>query len=126
MSARADHAADMDVLVGYVLLVGVLSSLALLAGGLAWRWSSTGTARLDYDLAGTTVFQLLATDVRQLAAGAWRPRLLVNLGLAALLLTPYTRVLASMLYFAFVERDRKYVAFTAFVLVTLTYSLFLR
>jgi len=78
MSARADHAADMDVLVGYVLLVGVLSSLALLAGGLAWRWSSTGTARLDYDLAGTTVFQLLATDVRQLAAGAWRPRLLVN------------------------------------------------
>ena len=49
MSARADHAADMDVLVGYVLLVGVLSSLALLAGGLAWRLSSTGTARLDYE-----------------------------------------------------------------------------
>jgi hypothetical protein len=85
-----------------------------------------GTARFDYDLAGTTVFQLLAIDVRQVAAGAWRPRLLVNLGLAALLLTPYTRVLASMVYFALVERDRKYVAFTAFVLFTLTYSLFLR
>jgi len=119
------RAADMDALVGYVLLVGVFSSLALLATGLVWRWSSTGTA-FDYDLAGTTVFQLLATDVRQLAAGAWRPRLLVNLGLAALLLTPYTRVVASMLYFALVERDRKYVAFTAFVLATLTYSLFLR
>jgi uncharacterized membrane protein len=126
MSARADHAADMDGLVGYVLLVGVLASLALLAAGLVWRWSSTGTARFDYDLAGTTVFRLLATDVRQVAAGAWRPRLLVNLGLAALLLTPYTRVVASMLYFALVDRDRKYVAFTAFVLVILTYSLFLQ
>jgi uncharacterized membrane protein len=120
------HAVDMDTVVGYVLLVGVLSSLALLAAGLVWRWSSTGTAQFDYDLAGTTVFQLLAIDVRQVAAGAWRPRLLVNLGLAALLLTPYTRVLASMVYFALVERDRKYVAFTAFVLFTLTYSLFLR
>jgi len=120
------HSVDMDTVVGYVLLVGVLASLALLAAGLVWRWSSTGTARFDYDLAGTTVFQLLAVDVRQVAAGAWRPRLLVNLGLAALLLTPYTRVLASMVYFALVERDRKYVAFTAFVLFTLTYSLFLR
>jgi len=119
------YVVDMDAIVGYVLLVGVLSSLTLLAAGLVWRWSASG-ARFDYDLAGTTVFQLLATDVRQLAAGAWRPRLLVNLGLAALLLTPYTRVVASMLYFALVERDRKYVAFTAFVLVMLTYSLFLR
>jgi len=66
------------------------------------------------------------TDFRQLAAGAWRPRLLVNLGLVVLLLTPYARVLASMLYFALVERNRKYTAFTTFVLLTLTYSLFLR
>jgi len=43
-----------------------------------------------------------------------------------LLLTPYARVLASMLYFALVERNRKYTAFTTFVLLTLTYSLFLR
>ena len=118
-------ARNMDLLVGYVLIVGVLSSLGLLAAGLAWHWCSTGT-RLDYDLAGTTVFGLVVTDFRQLAAGAWRPRLLVNLGLAVLLLTPYARVLASMLYFALVERNRKYTAFTTFVLLTLTYSLFLR
>jgi len=118
-------ARNMDLLVGYVLIVGVLSSLGLLAAGLVWHWSSTGT-RLDYDLAGTTVFGLVVTDFRQLAAGAWRPRLLVNLGLAVLLLTPYARVLASMLYFALVERNRKYAAFTTFVLLTLTYSLFLR
>ena len=129
MSERAgvgSTAATMDVLVGYVLIVGVLSSLGLLAVGLAWHWSATGTPRLDYELAGTTVFGLVVTDVRQLAAGAWRPRLLVNLGLAVLLLTPYARVLASTLYFALVERNWKYTAFTAFVLLTLTHSLFLR
>ena len=43
-----------------------------------------------------------------------------------LLLTPYVRVLASMLYFALVERNLKYSVFTAFVLLVLTYSLFLR
>jgi len=118
-------ARNMDLLVGYVLIVGVLSSLGLLAAGLVWHWYSTGT-RLDYDLAGTTVFGLVVTDFRQLAAGAWRPRLLVNLGLVVLLLTPYARVLASMLYFALVERNRKYTAFTTFVLLTLTYSLFRR
>jgi uncharacterized membrane protein len=129
MSGRAGAATaarNMDLLVGYVLIIGVLSSLSLLAAGLVWHWSSTGTPRLDYDLAGTTVFHLVVTDVRELAAEAWRPRLLVNLGLAVLLLTPYARVLASVLYFAWVEHDWKYTAFTAFVLVTLTYSLFLR
>ena len=53
-----------------------------------------------------------------------RPRMLVNLGIAALMLTPYVRVLMSMLYFALVERNRKYAVFTAFVLAMLTYGLF--
>jgi uncharacterized membrane protein len=117
---------DMDALVGWILIGGVLASLALLTAGLLWQWSSTGTAQLDYDLAGTTVFRLVVTDAMQVASGAWSPRLLLNLGLAVLLVTPYARVLASMVYFAAVERNRKYTVFTAFVLATLTYSLFLR
>ncbi len=56
----------------------------------------------------------------------FRPRLLVSLGIAALLLTPYLRVLASLLFFAFVEHNWKYSLFTGFVLAVLTYSLFLR
>ena len=39
------------------------------------------------------------------------------------MLTPYVRVLASMLYFMLVERNLKYGLFTAFVLAMLTYSL---
>ena len=44
----------------------------------------------------------------------------ISLGIAALLLTPYLRVLVSSGYFAFVERDLKYTLFTTFVFAVLT------
>jgi uncharacterized membrane protein len=55
-----------------------------------------------------------------------RPRVLINMGIAVLMLTPFVRVLASVFYFALVERNWKYTLFTGFVLCVLTYSLFLR
>ena len=113
----------MDVVVGYILLAGVLTSLLLVAAGIVWHWAREGNPRFDYMLAGTTVFQFLVADVRALADGELRPRLLLNLGIAVLLFTPYVRVLASVIYFAFVEHDVKYTVFTGFVLATLTYTL---
>jgi uncharacterized membrane protein len=116
----------MELVVGSILLTGVLASMVLVAAGLTWHWLTYGNTVFDYSLAGTTVFQFVLADVRQLTSGVLRPRVLVNAGIAVLLLTPYVRVLASMLYFALIERNLKYSAFTAFVLVVLTYSLFLR
>jgi uncharacterized membrane protein len=113
----------MDVVVGSILLAGVLVSLTLVAAGVAWHWMREGNPRFDYTLAGTTVFQFLVADVRALADGELRPRLLLNLGIAVLVLTPYLRVLASVVYFAVVEHDLKYTLFTGFVLATLTYTL---
>ena len=55
-----------------------------------------------------------------------RPRVMVNMGMAVLMLTPFVRVLASVFYFALVERNWKYTLFTGFVLGVLTYTLFLR
>jgi uncharacterized membrane protein len=116
----------MEVLVGSVLLVGVLASMALIATGMVWHRIVSGGFEFDYRLARTTVFGFVDEDVRDLLAGVWRPRLLVNLGIAVLLLTPYVRVLTSMAYFALVEYDWKYTGFTAVVLATLTWSLFWR
>ena len=117
---------DVDLVIGYVLLGGVLTSMALLATGVAWHDVRTGELGLDYRLGDTTLFGFVVLDVQQLVAGEFRPRLLVNLGIAVLMLTPYARVLASMVYFGTVERNWKYTAITAFVLAVLTYSLFLR
>jgi len=121
MTTRAGY---MESLVGYTLLGGVLLSMGLVAAGLAWHWAEWGDLRFDYALPATTVAGFVATDFRQLFSEAPRPRFLMNLGLGVLMLTPYVRVLASMAYFVCVERNRKYALFTAFVLGTLTYSLF--
>jgi uncharacterized membrane protein len=117
---------DVEIVVGYILLVGVLASMVLVTAGLIWRWITTGRLGLDYPLGGMNLFQFVLADVHQVAADAVRPRVLVNLGIAVLMLTPYARVLASMLYFAFVERNGKYTLFTGFVFSVLTYSLFLQ
>ena len=117
---------DMDLLVGYILLIGVLLSLALVLAALIWKWLVTGTVEFDYQLSGMNFIQLLASELRLAATGALRPRLLLTLGILMLMLTPFLRVLASMVYFLVGLRNWKYTLFTAFVLVTLIYSLCLR
>jgi uncharacterized membrane protein len=136
MMTQTDHAqppppADarqgrMNVLVGYVLLGGVAISVALIVAGLAWHWIKTGNPTVQYQIPKMNLFEFVTTEARDLADGQLRPRLLVSLGIAALLLTPYLRVLVSLAFFAFAERNWKYALFTAFVLTVLTYSLFLR
>ena len=118
--------AKMDAVIGYVLLGGVVLSAALVLAGLAWRWIKTGQLGVEYTIPRMNLFEFVVTDIRQVASAAFRPRLLISLGIAALMLTPYVRVLASLGFFALVERNWKYSAFTAFVLAVLTYSLFLR
>jgi uncharacterized membrane protein len=117
---------DMDAVVGYILLIGVSASLVLVMAALVWRWAETRTLVFDYKLSGMNLFQLILHEVRLVAHGTLRPRQLLSLGIAMLMLTPFIRVLASMVYFMAALRNWKYSVFTAIVLVTLTYSLFLR
>ncbi len=116
----------MELLVGYILLGGVLASAGLMAGGLLWHWAASGRTQLEAPIVGMDLFQFVTTDLRQVTSGALHPQVLIHLGLAVLLLTPYARVAVSMLYFAAAERNFKYTVFTGFVFAVLTYSLFLR
>ncbi len=113
---------DVDAVIGGVLLVGTVASVTLVTAGLAWHWVTHGDFSFDYTIAATTVRDFLAADLTQVV-GATRPRALVNLGLGVLLLTPYVRVLASLVYFATIAHDWKYTAFTGFVFATLTWAL---
>ncbi len=115
-----------DSLIGSLLRAGVVGSVLLVGLGTLWHLLNTGEPEPGYSLAPADLFQFLLENFRDWASGVLRPRLLVNSGLALLLLTPYLRVLASVVYFAAVERNPKYAGFTAFVLAVLTYSLFLR
>ena len=93
---------------------------------LAWHRLATGVATFDAPLGGTDALRLLTGDLRLAVAGRLSPRLLVSLGIAVLLFTPYLRVLASVVFFAAVEHDWKYTLFTGFVLAVLTSSLVTR
>ncbi len=116
----------MESLIGYILLVGVLLSVALLVVGFVWRWERSGNLRFQHTLVGMNFFEFVLTSLRQMASRELRPRVMLNMGIAVLMLTPYVRVLASVFYFALVQRNWKYTLFTGFVLAVLTYSLFLR
>ncbi len=116
----------MDVLVGYILQTGVLLSMALVGAGLAWTWLRTGGLVLVYRITGMNLFEFTVYEVRLALHGTFGPRLLVNLGITTLMLTPFVRVAASVVYFVIVLKNWKYTLFTAFVLAVLTYSLFLR
>jgi len=117
---------DMESLVGAILLVGVLLSISLLIIGIAWYYALTGHLGVHYQISGMNLFSFFIQDLHQVFHGLLQPHILISLGINVLMLTPYTRVLISMLYFAFVEHNFKYTMFTGFVLVVLTYSLFLR
>ncbi len=62
--------------------------------------------------------------IPEILAGAWRlrARSIIQLGILLLIATPVARVAFSLVGFA-LERDRKFVAITAIVLVILVYSL---
>lgn len=116
----------MDRLVGYLLLGGVALSMALIVVGLIWRFVRIGHFSLDHQLAGMNLFQFLLTEIRSATTGNLSPRTLVDGGIAILMLTPYLRVFASMIYFMVGLRNWKYTLFTGIVLGVLTFSLFIR
>jgi uncharacterized membrane protein len=117
---------QFDPVLGCVLSSGVVLSVALIVVGLAWHWIKAGRPGGDYVIPKLNLFEFVSLEIHEVAAGHFRPRLWLNLGMVALLLTPCLRVLASLLFFFFVEHNWKYSAFTGFVLAVLTYSLFLR
>lgn len=125
-SQPAPGQSQMDIIVGYLLLIGVMISLGLLLAGMIWKFASTGRWTIDYQISGMNLFEFVSNEVAIVIGGQLRPRVLVSGGIVVLMLTPYFRVLASMIYFIFVLKNWKYSLFTGIVLAVLTFSLFLR
>ncbi len=125
-SAEQKSMNNMDTLVGYILLVGVLISVGLIIAGTLWSWVITRHLTIQYSISGENYFGFVLSSLHQLFAGALQPRLLISLGIVTLMFTPYLRVAASVVYFAIVAHNLKYTLFTLFVFAVLTYSLFLR
>jgi uncharacterized membrane protein len=112
-------------MIGYILISGVVISLFLEVIGIILYYRSYGQFKILEDKAvfihGKNFFYFLVEliqgeHIRQKAI--W----LMTLGIAILMLTPYVRVILSVIHFSR-EKNVKYVLITLFVLALLTISL---
>jgi uncharacterized membrane protein len=116
----------LELLISYILIIGVISSVAIEAVGILSYYFANRDLSIvfqpQYTLKGTDFFSYSAMMLQSLISGSWTPFQILALGIIVLMITPYVRVVASVIYFGAV-RNPKYVAITAFVLVILTASL---
>ncbi len=115
---------DLETLISYILAGGVLVSLVVEAAGLGY-YASTESLEVDFtsrwQTNGNDFFAYAWGTLVSLGQGV-TPLTLIALGIVLLMITPYLRVLASVVYFA-IARNSKYALISLFVLTVLTISL---
>ena len=111
---------DVEPLLSAILRHGTWLCFMLALGSVILEWGGTGGAAFGDRMHAKSLPALLVTNMRRVSSLVSWPRLLLDFSVAALLLTPYLRVLISLLYFAWVERNRRYTLLTVFVFALLT------
>jgi len=115
----------LETAISYLLILGVVISLFLEVIGLILFYRSYSNLNiLENSVAfirGENFFSFVYTLFQR--ENVQNSALLsMTLGLVVLILTPYVRVITSVVYFAW-KKNSKYVLVTLFVLITLTISL---
>ena len=117
-----------DPAIGYVLIVGVAMSLVLETSGILLYYFSYGHFNILEErslfIHGRNFFDFVI-ELFQGGSMGKKAVFLMSLGVVILVLTPYVRVLMSVVYFAR-EKNTKYILITLFVLILLTMSLAFR
>jgi uncharacterized membrane protein len=115
----------LETAISYLLIAGVLSSMILEIVGVILFYHTYGTPVLQYGntfiIQGHDFFSFISEVVRGKLPGGVAIQLMTA-GILVLMLTPFLRVVFSMVYFAW-EKNYKFVLITLFVLVVLTISL---
>ncbi len=125
MPQKPEDKSKLENSISYLLISGVLLSLTLLIAGMVLLWHKQGGVAVSHDSSvyvhGHDFFSFIYQEV---TGGGLKglPLQLITLGVIVLLLTPYVRVILSVVYFAR-ERNLKYVFITIIVLIILTISL---
>lgn len=117
---------NLETIIGYILVIGVIISLIIESLGLIMYIMSEKTIYIDLNNESTRIaFQDFFVYLSNIVVSIFHELNYTNmmaLGLVILMLTPYLRVIASVLYFTFTH-NYKYVIITLIVLTILTLSL---
>ena len=116
---------DMEPLLSSIFLYGTILSVLLISSALVIHLRNGGMPiNLGVSFHARSIPQLLINDLNRFERPHFWPQFLLHLGFSILLLTPYFRLVASMVYFGWIEKSWKHAAFTGFVLVLLMIGLF--
>ncbi len=117
---------NLEAAISYILILGVMGSVMIETIGIVSYYQSNRNLSIvfqpDWAMKGVDFFSYAGNLIRQLFLGAWTPLQMIALGIVLLMVTPYVRVVASVIYFGF-AKNTKYLFITLFVLVVLTASL---
>ena len=115
----------LELAISYLLTAGVVTSLILMAAGILLFYFQFGNLAISERkvmfLQEKNFFYFLY-DLLRGANSQGKSLRILTLGIAVLILTPYARVILSVVYF-FLEKDFKFSFITLWVLLILTLSL---
>ena len=111
--------------ISYLLITGVVLSLLLEVVGLVLYFYSYHNLSISSDavvyIRGHNFFSFIFQQFQGINTGN-NAILFITAGIIVLILTPYVRVVASVIYFGW-EKNIKYVVITLFVLIVVSLSL---
>lgn len=111
--------------ISWILRIGVTVSLALELAGVLLYTIQTGNQSLDlsteWQFKGGNFFNFASSTVTAVGT-TLSPLNIMSLGVMILMLTPYVRVVAGVIYYG-VQKDWRYVGITLFVLAVITTGL---
>ena len=115
----------LETSISYLLITGVSISLLLEVAGVVLFYRAYGDLAVSQDpgvfISGSNFFSFMWEQLKG-GQGSWNAVAFMTAGVVVLVLTPYLRVIASVVYFAW-QKDIKYVLITCFVLAAVTLSL---
>lgn len=123
---RPRNEEGLELAISYVLITGVLASVVVETFGIVSYYLANGNLNILFQpssaMKGTDFFSYTAMLAQQLSVGVLTPMQVLGLGIVLLMMTPYLRVVASVVYFG-LAKNPKYLFITLFVLIVLTASL---
>ena len=114
---------DMEPLLSWVLIGGMLTSVISIMAGLAVGTFIEG-GEAGYRIVAISIPRLIQADVGRFGSPDFWSRFLIDLGFSILLITPYLRLTVTWLYLALVKNRWRYALYTSVVLVLLGLVLF--
>jgi uncharacterized membrane protein len=114
----------LEPAISYLLIIGVLLSLLLEVAGVCLYFYAEGNLSISFDssvyIQGQNFFRYIYSFWHDYAGNP--AMMLMAAGVVVLILTPFSRIILSVIYFGW-EKNWKYVIITLFVLVVITVSL---